>query len=103
MSSKEHVMDSSELPNCPDCGVAPGVWHVLGCDVERCPYCGGQLLSCKHFLFGAGEPTPPDDRLRWTGEWPGIAECREFGWFQPQQSGEEVPQEDLNRLHQEVR
>ena len=31
---------------CGDCGVSPGGFHHLGCDVAECPACGRQLLSC---------------------------------------------------------
>ena len=31
---------------CHDCGVKEGQLHLSGCDMESCPFCGGQLISC---------------------------------------------------------
>ena len=31
---------------CHDCATPYGRLHHLGCDMERCPLCGGQLISC---------------------------------------------------------
>ena len=32
--------------NCGDCNADPGQIHHVGCDIERCPGCGGQMLGC---------------------------------------------------------
>lgn len=57
---------------CPDCWVSPGEPHMAGCDVARCPLTGRQALSCNHAHA---------QQTIWTGEWPGVVECREFGWY----------------------
>ena len=84
MSKQKQV--SRTLKECHDCGAMPGEYHRLGCDVERCPRCGGQLLMC----LGDGcqeskprEPWPPplDDREIWTGVWPGTEDCARLGWY----------------------
>ena len=68
-------MNSENL--CHDCGAKPGEVHLDGCDVERCPACGGQMISCEC----SNETIDEYPRLPWTGEWPGVSECREFGWY----------------------
>lgn len=32
---------------CHDCGVRRGEVHIFGCDVERCPVCGGKVVYCE--------------------------------------------------------
>jgi len=32
---------------CADCGAVKGEYHVPGCDVERCPLCGDQMIGCE--------------------------------------------------------
>jgi hypothetical protein len=31
---------------CGDCAAIKGEFHVPGCDLERCPSCQGQAISC---------------------------------------------------------
>lgn len=91
---------------CPDCAVAVGEKHELGCDVARCLMDGSQRLSC-------GERGCCGEDI-WTGEWPGDAECREFGWWVQDRCAEglgwvpcapDAPNatEDLNRLARDAR
>ncbi len=41
-------LDGCEAPDgvCFDCAILKGQLHVPGCDMERCPQCEGQLISC---------------------------------------------------------
>lgn len=61
---------------CGGCGTKPGQYHEMGCDVERCPDCGGQMIACQcdspREFFEEGE------RLVWTGRWPGYDEAIEY-------------------------
>lgn len=84
------------MRDCGDCNAKPGEFHQPGCDVERCRFCGGQMISCGCIreAYGLHEEEPTDEQfeawekqlairglLPWTGEWPGAAECREYGWY----------------------
>ena len=79
------------MKNCPDCRARVGEKHKVGCDVERCPRCGGQALGCVRF-----DPSDPR-RAAWDGKWPGEADCERLGFFV--NGDREFP--DLNRLFAE--
>ena len=95
------------MRDCHDCGAKPGELHEPGCDTDRCPRCGGQQISCSciYIVNGMDPATLEEDhpdifsngptdemyerfdaewgprRLPWTGEYPGSAECREYGFW----------------------
>jgi len=55
VKESEHRSVSSPLTwDCHDCGAPEGYLHLPGCDMEECPICGGQLITCEHFgeVFG---------------------------------------------------
>jgi hypothetical protein len=45
----------AETQPCHDCAVIKGQFHVEGCDVEACPKCKGQSISCE-----CSDGEPPD-------------------------------------------
>jgi len=40
------ALEGSDKDVCPACGVLEGEEHLLGCSVEVCPWCDGQLKTC---------------------------------------------------------
>jgi hypothetical protein len=51
--SSSFEWNPAERHACGDCRALEGQLHQGGCDVERCPFCLGQLISCgccyRHF------------------------------------------------------
>ena|GEM_PF-3008169 len=104
--------EGRQMTICHDCAVEPGQPHLDGCDVARCLATGRQRLDCDCGQCGKDV---------WTGEWPGLAECREYGfwcyWHGPEwpdasprgrgwvrcEADHPKAREDLNRLHSECR
>ena len=43
---QEYRPYAAESDLCPSCHAAVGEFHTLGCPVEICPWCGGQLTYC---------------------------------------------------------
>lgn len=81
----------SEITNCPDCAVEPGVRHQDGCDVARCTATGEQHLGCPGELHAHdgreyGEHEGRCQPEIWGGRWPGELECEEFGLFVTKES-----------------
>lgn len=81
-----------ELINCPDCSVSPGDLHLNRCDVARCADTGLQRSDCPHSGTACN--------TRWTGRWPGEAQCFEYGFVIDRGPGDR-PFPDLNRLYTE--
>lgn len=38
--------EREDLIRCHDCNCLIGEKHHPGCDMERCPKCGGQIIGC---------------------------------------------------------
>jgi hypothetical protein len=45
--------------HCHDCAVALGQLHHLGCDMEVCPSCGNQFMTCGCLETMPLAPLPP--------------------------------------------
>lgn len=123
---------------CHDCGAHIGECHVPGCDIERCPFCGEQMLQdkCQYDFFGIltddtmehewksvyehgltpemseiYEAHVKPHLIPWDGTWPGVRECREYGFWTrwtdhgwaPCDADHPQATEDLNRLYEETK
>lgn len=71
-------MMTNEIESCPDCGCKTGEYHLKSCDIERCPKCKMQLLSCDcPFTMIAEDDSAlfikeggrRYNRFKWDGNW----------------------------------
>ena len=75
---KEYTPVSQDEKLCPVCAAANGEEHVLGCPVEVCPWCDGQLTSChcryeqldRDHLLGDRELGTLEEKLKEKGRIP---------------------------------
>lgn len=63
--------------HCGDCLVEEGELHKFGCDMERCPKCKGQLISCGCKVINWCE-FPPEPFFDW------CFSCRRCGKIMPE-------------------
>ena len=73
--------EKEPLAMCHDCLVEPGQRHMPGCDVEQCPSCGRQLISCDCLADPEKASWIEKNLLPWTGRWPGKEEAAELGFW----------------------
>lgn len=63
--------EGDENAFCGDYGAKYGEQHLTGCDVERCPVCGLQLISCGHEVYevrdGSADKKYKDTKLNYEG------------------------------------
>src|SRR5258708_5623013 len=78
--------------NCGDCGTKEGQLHILGCDMEGCPFCGNQLIlpvrlqkaGDRRFARLAGPLSRPHRRTtRRLGNCSRLALLRLQSWLSP--------------------
>ena len=61
IEGEPHGRDRSTDARCGDCGAKCGGFHHLGCDLERCPRCGAQLISCGCWTDGLEQQEDEDE------------------------------------------
>ena len=81
---------------CHDCGVSEGEIHQFGCDMEKCPLCGWQLLSCNCIYEFLGYDV--DDEKPFSGLPEDVSACHVNEWAPASQLREYIVPKDRPTL-----
>ncbi len=71
------TLESEYRETCPGCGTFINEYHSEFCDTARCGITGDQKFSCDTF----NEDNHECENTKWSGYWPGVKECFEYGLF----------------------
>ncbi|MFE3182714.1 YgjP-like metallopeptidase domain-containing protein [Streptomyces violascens] len=103
-STPDHQVrfNPASTDRCPDCTTPPGALHADRCDIARCAITGFQRARC--------HPGNTCNTV-WTGQFPGIPECAEYGFYcrptpdgyEPCNADDPGAMHDFNRLYRECR
>ncbi|GGX51047.1 YgjP-like metallopeptidase domain-containing protein [Streptomyces noursei] len=93
---------SATSDHCPDCSTPPGTLHTDRCTVARCARTGLQRSNCHPNI---------NCSTIWTGQFPGEAECTEYGFYcrptpdgyEPCNAEDPNAMYDFNRLYRQCR
>lgn len=97
----EPPTDPKNSATCPKCHARPGDLHTNWCGLARCAFTGLQRSGCQH---------PGTICLTlWSGRWPGMEECEEYGFYyrpvngrgEPCNADDDGADHDFNRLYAE--
>jgi len=91
---------------CHSCGAGIGVLHADLCDIAWCAAVGLQRYGLCDTAHGCRTDPRRDCRTAWSGQHPGVDDCRRLGWYAVRtpdgwmSAAPETPGavEDLNRL-----
>jgi hypothetical protein len=80
-TAPNHEPGQADPSGCPGCSAPIGTLHTDRCCVGWCAATGRQRRDGCETVHGCRTDPRRDCRTAWTGEHPGIDDCRRLGWY----------------------